>query len=117
MKTLINKIKRHPLICPFTNKNKILKAIEYDSYFINTFGEREGVKEITRKIKYHGGYIDLEITVEFIEEYHTDPFYSYTTDLTIVGIDVTIYNQCKEIVEHNLTYQEIYKAIKEIENN
>lgn len=117
MKTLINKIKKHPLICPFTNKEKILKAIEYDSYFIDTFGDREGVKQITRNIKYHGGYIDLELTVEFIEEYHTDPFYSYSTELTIVGIDVTIYNQYQEIVEHDFTYKEVYNAIKEIENN
>lgn len=117
MKTLINKIRKHPLICQFTNKGEILKAIEYDSYFIDTFGDREGVKHIARKIKYHGGYIDLEITVEFIEEYHTDPFHSYSTELTIIGIDVTIYNQYQEIVEHDFTYQEIYNAIKEIENN
>ena len=117
MRTLINKLKQHTLISPFKNKKKILKAIEYDSYFIDTFGDREGVKNVIREIKYHGGYIDLNITIEFIEEYHTDPFYSYTTQPTIVGIDVTVYNQYKKMVEHTLTYQEIYKAIKEIENN
>lgn len=116
MKTLTKKFKDLFFPCVYTDRKRLLKAIEDDSYEIDTDFYTDGTELITREIEYFDGWINLDFTIERIANPYNDPMYDDSIDERIVGIELKVYNQYDELVKDGLTYSEIYNAIKHLVN-
>lgn len=112
MKSLLKKL--FPSV--YTNKSKLLKAIhDFSHNYRLDYGNE--FEEIRFEIEYYDGWIDLDFTIERTANPFRDPVYADRIEETIIGIDIVVYDQDANEVEHNLTYQEIYNAIKHLVNN